>query len=151
MTWLSLSGIVWEKPLPALEEFPEASKPGAGVYRLIASDIKGHPISISRVCGEDRSGTLYIGMAESLEVRVNELRKTLRPEMWKGGRHGAGLLLRRTDKMRSRFPNEHLSTTWALADDPWDVEAELIKSYVREFGEGPPLNRQRSTPDHDQD
>lgn len=49
-----------------------------GVYRLIGLEVDGHrlkPASISRVCGEDVTGTLYIGEARWRDTRLNQLRQ----------------------------------------------------------------------------
>jgi hypothetical protein len=105
-------------------------------------------MAISRVCGDDGTGTLYIGGAGSLEGRVNELRKTLRPQDWTGY-HGAGKLLLGTLALSEKFPTDNLATEWALSDSPWDAEQRLLTAYTIQFGEGPPLNRQRSIPTYD--
>lgn len=144
MAWYDLDNLNWKEKeaLPILSPWPPDLKPGAGVYRLVALDGSDGRVRIPRVCGEDRSGTLYIGAANSLEGRVCGLRATLRPQDYKSSSHQAGLLLLRGTRMHSAFPTEILATIWALAEDPRGTERELIAAYVREFGEGPPLNRQ---------
>jgi hypothetical protein len=59
-----------------------------GVYRLIALDAERDPTktaALDRVCGRDSTGTLYIGQADKLHVRLNDLRRS---------RHGAMLTLK---------------------------------------------------------
>ncbi len=123
---------------------PSGLKLGPGVYRLIAKDR-----TIPRACGDDNSGTLYIGQTGALDGRIGELRKTLRPQDWKSGSHGAGKLLRETAVLSAKFSVEILATVYALSETPFECEDALIRAYVNQFGEGPPLNRQRSLPTFD--
>jgi hypothetical protein len=145
MMWLERSGLVWSKPLLIKSDWPNGLTLGPGVYRLVALDQ-----TIRRACGDDSSATLYIGQAGALEGRVNELRKALRPEEFRSGAHGAGRLLRATRILFDRFNLETLATTWAVVSEtPGDYEADLIGGYLEEFGEAPPLNRQRVIPTYD--
>jgi hypothetical protein len=144
----SLNLLKWEK-LKVSEPWPPNWKPRSGVYRLVMlASSGGLPMAIPRVCGEDISGTLYIGQAGSLEGRVNELRKTLRPDDFKGS-HGAGKLLLGTEVLKEKFATENLETKWALCDNPQEIEQQLLNAYAIQFGEGPPLNRQRAIPTYD--
>ena len=77
------------------------------------------------------------------EGRVNELRKTLDPR-WKSGSHGAGKLFLGTPAFVEKYATDKLATKWALCDSPWETEQRLLTTYAIQFGEGPPLNRQRS-------
>lgn len=144
MAWFELPSLDWSKPFPVLENWPSTLKPKSGVYLLVALEQDSSGTPIDRVCGRDFSGTLYIGKADSLEGRVCELRKTLRPEDWTSGTHGAGHLLLNTP-MRGVFPIKKLATMWALTNLPWEIEEKLLPEYVSKFGEGPPLNRQWPT------
>jgi hypothetical protein len=146
--WFDLPGLKWSPPLRIVEQWAPDCTPGSGCYLLVASAQDGGIASIQRVCGVDASGTLYIGRAGSIEWRVNELRKTLRPAEYVGA-HGAGLLLRNIQIFREAFPVQNLAVQWALCEEPGETEARLIDTYVRHFGEGPPLNRQRSVPSYD--
>ncbi len=148
MTWFALPGLDWSEPLRILDQWPENLEPGPGVYLLVTSDVDGRMASICRVCGKDASGTLYIGKANSIAGRVNALRRTLRQSEYTDRSHGAGRLLLDT-RLRELFPANTLATKWALIDEPGKAENDLLNAYVREFGEGPPLNRQWAISDHD--
>lgn len=149
MTWKEEFGLLaWEGELRLSCPWPPTCRPQSGVYRLIALSSSGSPIAIPRACGDDYSGTLYIGQAGSLEGRVNELRKTLDPR-WKSGSHGAGKLFLGTPALVEKYPTDKLATKWALCDSPWETEQRLLTTYAIQFGEGPPLNRQWSIPTYD--
>jgi hypothetical protein len=53
---------------------PAGQKPG--VYRLVALQDAKTPAIIHRVCGDDPTGTLYIGASDNVMFRVSDLIKT---------------------------------------------------------------------------
>jgi hypothetical protein len=120
---------------------------GMGVYRLLAL-INSHcfsPESLSRVCGEDETGTLYIGRAGPVAGQPNPLANRL------GGlahthhrRYGATTHSKLPKPLGDRFPDDKLAIIWELTDDPAWREAQLLQNYEDVFGELPPLNGQRS-------
>ena len=136
MRWFEQPSLVWlEPPLPILSDWPKRLARGAGVYRLVA---QGQ--TVRRACGDDNSGTLYIGKADALDARVCSLRATLRPD-FVSATHGAGLLFNATRVLVDRYPLETLATTWAATSEPSKCWAGLIDAYLKEFGDAPPLNR----------
>jgi hypothetical protein len=114
----------------------------SGVYRLIglaADDDVTQAATLNRVCGQDPTGTLYIGHAGRLNERLNQLRRTLLSRHENS--HGAiGALLSVTE-LASRFPPNRLAIS--LLDTgirPRFVEGTLIRAYRNTFGDNPPLN-----------
>ena len=145
MSWLERISLNWSPPLPIEAEWEFGLKLPPGVYRLVADDRIIH-----RVCGEDSSGTLYIGMsANTLDGRVCELRKALNRKKYSSKNHKAGTLYRDTEPLTQKFPLEILRTTWAttIGAGPRQLEADIIAAYVSEFGEPPPLNGQHGARD----
>src|SRR5580704_4065015 len=79
--WADLcSELDWESHLVDAGYFAKKHHGFCGVYRLIglATESEVHkPATLSRACGQDTSGTLYIGEAGSLNSRLNQLRRSL--------------------------------------------------------------------------
>jgi hypothetical protein len=117
-----------------------------GVYRLVSLAQPGinEPALLDRICGSDKTGTLYVGCAGShgtLQSRLGSLLRTLRAR--KGfaySGHKAADFLRSHPLLSKRFPLDNLAVTWSY--DPHQILAEQIRlsRYVRSFGEVPPLN-----------
>lgn len=110
-----------------------------GVYRLIVLDAPGadaKPRSISRARGQDGSGTLYIGCASALHVRVNQLRRSL---LRRERSHRAAEMLSAMPAWDA--PNDRLAIA-VLFTQPCmrAVERDLIRAYMNAFGDTPPLN-----------
>jgi hypothetical protein len=112
-----------------------------GVYRLIALASEGDltkPAILNRVCGQDRTGTLYIGEASNLSIRLNQLRRTARS----GSRersHGAIRMLRRIPPLN--LPSNRLGIALLRTiTQTCLVEGNLIDAYINSFGDAPPLN-----------
>jgi hypothetical protein len=110
-----------------------------GVYRLIALNDTNTitPENISRVCGSDPTGTLYIGAASILMYRVSDLVKEHHPS-FKSGPHKP-----LSARLAARFPITNLAISWEFSDDPWTHERTLLEAYLAEFGELPPHNDRR--------
>jgi hypothetical protein len=112
-----------------------------GVYRLVAlqSASVWVPARISRLGGEDRSGTLYIGEAGWLHERLGRLHRSCS----KGeGSHGAGKIWRDCNLLRTRFPREKLGVAIVRTSARMHekIERDLIRAYLNSFGDTPPLN-----------
>lgn len=111
-----------------------------GVYRLIGLDADGDLSKIStfnRLCGQDTSGTLYIGEAGGLATRLNQLRRTaaLRTER----SHGVINSLRTI--WRLNYPIARLGVALLLTgNNTRSIERDLILAYINTFGDTPPLN-----------
>jgi hypothetical protein len=113
-----------------------------GVYRMIglaADDDATKPATLNRVCGQDETGTLYIGRTRWLNERLNQLRRSLLSRHEDS--HGAiGTLLEIT-KLKSRFPASRLAISILYTGiKPRFVEGTLIRAYMNTFGDTPPLN-----------
>jgi hypothetical protein len=116
-------------------------------------DENGKPVAIDRVCGNDLTGTLYIGCEEqnfAVRSRLSQLVRSLReprllpggyPEYSRQSEHPAGYRLRSHSKLNKRFPRSHLALTWCYSKQPNEAESSLLRAYVDSFGEIPPLNR----------
>lgn len=112
-----------------------------GVYRLVAlevDDAPTRPATIRRVCGEDRSGTLYIGEGGWLNQRLNQLRRSLRSE----DTHGASRMWRDSAVLKSKFPLNKLrvAVLFTPVGMSGHIEQDLIRAYLNSFGDTPPLN-----------
>jgi hypothetical protein len=114
-------------------------KPRSGVYRLVAvGDIKSMlPMTINRVCGQDQTGTLYIGVAHNGTVRlrlqqlVRSLHETRRFRYPK--EHGAGIMIGRSPQLKQMFPRECLAVDWAYPKHPKIWESNLLWHYFKCF------------------
>jgi hypothetical protein len=110
-----------------------------GVYRLVAlaSDNQlESPAVLSRICGQDTTGTLYIGDAGDLGNRLNQLRRSLR-----GGErsHHAATILRDTPLLE--FPSIRLAVSALFTGKSTGlVEKHMVMAYINSFGDTPPLN-----------
>jgi hypothetical protein len=110
-----------------------------GVYRLIALASEGDltkPAPLNRVCGQDTTGTLYIGEARDLSQRLNQLRRSAdRRER----SHGAIGMLRQITKLD--YPTEKLGIALLFTSrHTRGVERDLLHAYINSFGDTPPLN-----------
>jgi hypothetical protein len=112
-----------------------------GVYRLIALENAGdvyRPAKLSRLCGVDASGTLYVGKASDLSIRLNQLRRSARNYRSEGS-HGAISMLRRIKRLD--YPEEKLAVALLFTGRlTGAVESDLLYAYINSFGDMPPLN-----------
>lgn len=112
-----------------------------GVYRVfgIAEESKANtPAHISRVCGEDTNGTLYIGRSGWLSDRLNQFRRSLESEKT----HLAAVAWRNCETLKRRFPLGRLGVGLLFTDVDAEamVEFDLMRAYLNTFGDTPPLN-----------
>jgi hypothetical protein len=90
------SELDWEFHTLDDESFSSKRHGYCGVYRLVALASEGdlrNFVSLNRVCGQDTTGTLYIGEAKSLSNRLNQLRRSARSHRPERS-HGAISMLR---------------------------------------------------------
>ncbi len=104
-----------------------------GVYRLIGlaseDDLK-NCVTLNRVCGQDTTGTLYIGETGKLSSRLNQLRLST---------HGAISMLRQIPILDFPLNKLGVALLFTGRDTP-GVERDLIHAYMNSFGDTPPLN-----------
>jgi hypothetical protein len=121
--------------------FPAKRLGRRGVYRLIALEEAGapsKPAPLARVCGIDPTGTLYIGEAGDLSLRLNQMRRTARAHRSERS-HSAILMLRRIRRLD--YPAEKLAVALMFTDRLTKaIESDLLHAYINSFGEMPPLN-----------
>jgi hypothetical protein len=110
-----------------------------GVYRLIALASEGDatkPAVLNRLCGQDTTGTLYIGCARRLSDRLNQLRRSLRG---REDTHGAIRMLNRIPLLD--YPTDRLAIALLFTFREFErVEGDLLEAYMNSFGDTPPLN-----------
>jgi hypothetical protein len=114
-----------------------------GVYRLVALASESDPMKpavLNRVCGQDSTGTLYIGRSGRLNDRLNLLRLSLQKRV-RFTRHGAIDMLNRVPLMKLTFPPNRLAIALlSTGRSTRIVESSLIEAYMNSFGDTPPLN-----------
>jgi hypothetical protein len=112
-----------------------------GVYRLIALTSEGDLnklVTLNRICGQDVTGTLYIGETTNLSVRLNQLSRSARSHRPERS-HGAISKLKQIPILN--FPLNKLGVALLFTGrDTTGVERDLIYAYINSFGEMPPLN-----------
>lgn len=121
------------------------SRNKGGTYSLHIFE-NGKPKSLARVFGVDKNGTLYIGENEKdLLPRVNSLRRSIMlncstdqkvPRL--GGHQSLSL---KYFRIRKHVDHNQLHVRVnPLKVSNKEDESLLLESYVRDFGETPPLN-----------
>ncbi|KAB7528228.1 hypothetical protein F8C76_10175 [Flagellimonas olearia] len=113
---------------------------GGGTYELYCMLPKTNIVPVQRMLKADKSGTLYIGRATSFLDRVIELKKSISPNHTSSN-HECGVRYKDSEILQEKYPYEHLYIELHGTDKSVELEREKLKSYVREFGELPPLNR----------
>jgi hypothetical protein len=100
------------------------------------------PLFVPRFLDVDKRGLLSIGETGNMESRRNKFINAVE----KCSSHSEGNLLHyllRYTPLNDRFPNHHIEYRYRGEDDKGTAKAaetRLIKAYIREFGEVPPLN-----------
>jgi hypothetical protein len=140
-TWETLcSELSWRFHMADGGYFGKKHHGFCGVYRLVALETDGdleRPAPLNRLCGQDATGTLYIGQAGRLNERLNQLRRSLHSGE---GSHQAITRLKSIPKLDlppSKLAIALLFTSTNTCDV---VEGDLLKAYMHEFGDTPPLN-----------
>lgn len=109
-----------------------------GIYRLFAT--KNHaPCHIGRALKTDKSGTLYIGKANSFLDRVIDMKKSILPN-YKSTSHDAGVRYKKIAAFQNLFPVENLMVELTFSNNPAEKERQALEDYQNRFGEVPPLN-----------
>lgn len=110
----------------------------SGVYRLTAFDVELNiPMPISRVCGIDWTGTLYLGASLKIESRIKSLVRTYSSDF------DAKSHTPMAEILSEKFPSRLLGVSWRIVNEPdcpFELEYQLMGLYVNELGEPPPLN-----------
>jgi hypothetical protein len=109
-----------------------------GVYKIIAVR-DGQRIPINRFLGIDNSGVLYIGKATSFIDRVVDLKKSISPD-YNGTAHICGRRYKSNPNIAKMFPYNILHIELIQADNPVEIERNLLIEYATIYGEVPPLN-----------
>lgn len=112
-----------------------------GIYRLIALQEEDlfRPAILQRLCGEDRTGTLYIGEATDLSARINQMRRSARVRPGGERSHRAITMLRQIRRLN--HPRERLGVALMFTGRlTRAIERDLLHAYINSFGEMPPLN-----------
>lgn len=113
---------------------------GGGTYQLYCVDDIDNPIQINRLLKNDKKGILYIGKALTFLDRVIDLKKSLSPYHISAN-HECGV--RYKNNLRERFPYENLWVELESFENIDEAEKKLLSDYENEFGELPPLNRNK--------
>ena len=141
-TWNDIcSELDWELYLLEGGHFSSKHHGYWGVYRLVGLATE-HDLTttatLSRLCGQDTTGTLYIGHSNNLSDRLNKLRRSA---MSNEESHNAIRVLRSIPILK--FPSNRLAIALLFTSlRPRRVESDLIECYVHSFGDAPPLNYQ---------
>lgn len=116
----------------------------SGVYRIFAPDT-----TMSRLCGNDPTGTLYLGLAGTGKLSWSILRGRLMAAA--KGEHQATNRWFDDSLLAKKYPWESIAVEWAYTGERLDyrgepvpaakiAEAWLLLCYRDSFGEFPPLN-----------
>lgn len=130
------SQLTWEFHLLDDGSFSSKHHGFCGVYRLIALEHEGDltkPVALHRVCGLDKSGTLYIGKASDLSRRLNKMKLS------GSGSHSAISMMRQIPHFELFAKKLGIALLFTVSDAR-GVEGDLIRAYLNSFGDTPPLN-----------
>lgn len=133
------SQLYWRREAASGGDFPRFE----GVYRLIglADDDPEKPATLTRLHGNDTTGTLYIGQSSNLNRRLNQF-LGVPVQYGYGNDHPAFLRWRASWILGERFPPQRLAFDMLRTPDGTapGIEADLIRAYLNSFGDTPPLN-----------
>jgi len=110
-----------------------------GVYKIYFYK-NNTPYPIPRITKTDTSGLIYIGCTkkQNLEVRLNNF--LLSSTKSKTNNHSGGNKISKSEGLKNLFSDGKLMFQVFEHSSPLKEEKSLIESYVKEFGEKPPLN-----------
>lgn len=109
----------------------------SGMYRIYWLK-NGISQSISRICGNDSSGLLYIGhTAGTLQDRLNQFRCSA---FLRSTNHSGGLKYRNSKVLLNLIKPDELFAKVEPCKGSHDSERNELKKYADKFGEVPPLN-----------
>jgi hypothetical protein len=142
---------VWSDLVPLVEmgSIFRRLQAETGVYRLVGLAEAGvnTPAIFNRMCGQDKTGTLYIGREGknfAIRSRLSQLARSLREKPRRGlwnTEHSAGSRLRLHPTLSERFPVSKLAIAWCYDARHVYAERKLLDLYFWSFGDTPPLNR----------
>jgi len=112
-----------------------------GVYKLFCKK-KNEVVEINRLIATDKDGVLYIGKANSFLDRVIELKKSLSPKHF-SSQHECGYRWKNHPNISKKFTYENLYIQLTSDETPLSLEKQMLNKYEKEFGELPPLNRNK--------
>lgn len=113
-----------------------------GIYKLSCTDNSNQIVQTNRLLKTDPKGILYIGKATSFLDRVINLKKSISPD-YNSSSHECGLRYKNSDAIKKLFPYQNLVIELSAHDDINTEEKRLLTEYELEFGELPPLNRNK--------
>lgn len=111
-----------------------------GTYQLFCVDNQNTPIPTHRLLKTDENGILYIGKALRFLDRVIDLKKSLSPDHISTN-HECGV--RYKYNIKDKFPYDKLWIKLETHENIVETEKKLLIDYEKEFGELPPLNRNK--------
>jgi hypothetical protein len=117
-------------------------KEGGGIYKLYCCDDNNQIIKTNRLLKTDDNGILYIGKATSFLDRVITLKKSISPN-YNSDSHECGIRYKSSDLIKAKFPFNNLRIKLVGCENIDSMEKELLTNYEKEFGELPPLNRNK--------
>jgi hypothetical protein len=115
---------------------------GGGIYQLYCCDENDQIIKTNRLLKTDNNGILYIGKATSFLDRVITLKKSISPN-YNSDNHECGVRYKSSDLTKAKFPFDYLRIKLIGCENIDSKEKELLTKYEQEFGELPPLNRNK--------
>lgn len=113
-----------------------------GIYKLSCLDNNDQTIGINRLIKTDQNGILYIGKTTSFLDRVITLKKSISPD-YNSDSHECGVRYKCSDLIKTKFPFQNLILELKTYQNIHSAEKELLNNYEFEFGELPPLNRNK--------
>ena len=113
-----------------------------GIYKLFCFDNNNDLIKINRLLKTDQNGILYIGKAISFLDRTITLKKSISPD-YISENHECGFRYKSSELIKNKFPFQNLHIELIGCEEIHLKEKELLDNYEKEFGELPPLNRNK--------
>ncbi len=115
-----------------------------GIYRIHAyvNAAERRRYEIPRLFRVDPSGLLYIGMTEQFTRRLSALAQCINPQ-YTDADHPFGLRYNDLAEYEQRYHRESLFVELEPSEEPRAKEEAALESYLQQYGELPPFNRQR--------
>ena len=111
-----------------------------GVYQIYIQD-NNKPLIINRLLKQDDSGLIYIGAAEKTNIhyRLKCFLNSKDPDR-RQNNHTAGNKILHQVKLQKLIDQNKLFYNFITTKEAKKLEKSLIRKYINEFGEVPPLN-----------
>ena len=139
--WNGLDWQFFDDVVENIQDLPE----NPGVYAVRCSS-NGHPKTIGRTFGVDRSGILFFGRATGLKGLRGRLKYFCRAAAGKKSAHAEGQRYHKLKNNQRNFPLEGLQIGYkdfASSNKAKERELAWFDDYLEMFGELPPLNLKR--------